>query len=371
MEEWMDGHIQQLVLNATSIRLAVHRRQLLHATRESFSHLASWISTFISTSFALRSTSQQSQHEADEKEDVNGRTLIKFTADVRFKDTVNQRMEKARSLGTISIYGDTWEDIRCFLWRKFHRYMENMAHCDREQETPVWSISEEDPTMDEFPKRFSLRLDTKQLKSFENPAQRSFILKHPRETFMLSVFKYGNELVSNPDLMEFEAQCLRPSERDRAGAASEAHIQQTIHDIKAEWANILQAQEISWRLWAVAIVRLKKTAQQRLAIIREGPPNYVGGFRPISSTAEVHMSRVTKSVKMAYNLALAFDEELKTFERKFQLLNSDLTALRRMIHTQLELVRAFGEEIAINPDDTRVLAALRAIPRQTDVDHGP
>ncbi|KAG9410817.1 hypothetical protein AC1031_018841 [Aphanomyces cochlioides] len=186
---------------------------------------------------------------------------------------------------------------------------------------------------------------------------------------MLSVFKYGNALVSNPDLNDFETQCLRPSDRDRAGAASEALIQQTMEAIKAEWAQILQAQDISWRLWAVAIVRLKKSAQQRLAIIREGPPNYIGGFHPISNTAEAHMTRVTKSVKMAYNLARAFDQELQTFELKFQLLNSDLIALRRMINIQLELVRAFGEDIAINPDDTRVLQALRAIPRQDDIDH--
>ncbi|CAK4610297.1 unnamed protein product [Aphanomyces euteiches] len=167
-----------------------------------------------------------------------------------------------------------------------------------------------------------------------------------------------------------ESQCLGPSETDRAGAAAEALIQDIIAALKTEWGHLLEAQEISWRLWAVVIVRQKKSPHERMAIVRQVPPSsLLGGFRAVANSAEEHRTRVTKSVKMAYNLARTFDGELEAFERKFDLLKSDLAILRHSVKTQMELVRAFGEDIAINPDDTRVLTALRAIPRQDDVDH--
>ncbi|KAH9194033.1 hypothetical protein AeNC1_004005 [Aphanomyces euteiches] len=322
--------------------------------------------------YELRSGSQQSRSDREEKEERGDEhfSRIVFKVDVRLKETVNQRLDKAKTLGTLTVACETWEDVKRQLWQRYSRHFENLALCDRENDSPVWSTKVDEPTIDEFSRRFSLRLDTKQLKAFESSSHGAYILKHSRETFMLSVYKYGTSLVSMPDLTQYEAQCLGPIETDRAGAASESQIQDIMASLKVEWGHLLSAQEISWRLWAVLIVRMKKTTHERMVIMRQGPPSsLIGGFSAQSSTAEIHRARVAKSVKMAFNLAQVVDSELETFERKFDLLKAELTTLRHIVKTQMELVRSFGEDLAVHPDDTRVLTALRAIPRQDDHDH--
>ncbi|KAG9403067.1 hypothetical protein AC1031_006607 [Aphanomyces cochlioides] len=112
--------------------------------------------------------------------------------------------------------------------------------------------------------------------------------------------------------------------------------------------------EISCRLWAIVVIRMKKSVHERFAIIRQGSPSgLVGGFVAKSNSAEAHRARLTKSVKMASNLARIFDDQLEIFERKFILLKSELDTLRHTVKTHMELVRAFGEDAAINPDAVR------------------
>ncbi|KAG9412249.1 hypothetical protein AC1031_015190 [Aphanomyces cochlioides] len=237
--------------------------------------------------YQLRSWSQRSQNEAEEKEDRGQHGVIKFNMEVRLKDTVNQRLEKARNLSTYNVECNSWNEVYRTLWQRYSRHFENLVLCNRDNELPEWTICENDPTIEEFSKRFSLRLDTKQLKTFQSEMFRAFILKNANETFMLSVYKYGTAIVSNPDLIQYEAQCLRPSEVDRAGAASEAQIQDIIETLKSEWATLISAQEISWRLWAVVIARAKKPVHQRLAMIKQGPPtNLLDGFSAVSNSAE-------------------------------------------------------------------------------------
>ncbi|KAG9405666.1 hypothetical protein AC1031_003574 [Aphanomyces cochlioides] len=190
--------------------------------------------------------SQRSQIE--EKEEERRFDGINFKAELKLKDTLNQRLEKARSLGIVKIRCTTWDEVYEYLWERYSRYFENLAICNRKEEGPIWSIKDGHPTMDEFPKRFSLRLETKQLKSFQNSTQRAFILKNKGETFTLSVYKYGNTLVSSPDMVQFEGQCLGPSEVDRAGAAAEEVIQDVMRTLRAEWGHLLVACSGVWRV---------------------------------------------------------------------------------------------------------------------------
>ncbi|KAG9403068.1 hypothetical protein AC1031_006608 [Aphanomyces cochlioides] len=112
--------------------------------------------------YDLRSSSQRSQIE--EKEEERRFDGINFKAEVKLKDTVNQRLEMARSLGIVKIRCTTWDEVYEYLWERYSRYFENLAICNREEEGPIRSIKDGHPTMDQFPKRFSLRLETKQLK---------------------------------------------------------------------------------------------------------------------------------------------------------------------------------------------------------------
>ncbi|KAG9414641.1 hypothetical protein AC1031_008049 [Aphanomyces cochlioides] len=161
---------------------------------------------------------------------------------------------------------------------------------------------------------------------------------------MVTALKYGNAFTKAPELEEFQAQCLEPSEVDRAGAAAEAYIQALITALKAEWGHHLVGQEIQWRLWASWLVQRKKNDATRY--IKDGPPNQiVGGFRPTSSSAQAQLLRVERGVQMTTKILEAVETKVIAFQQKLKVLNTDMDSLRDIINNHRDIVQQWAKTL--------------------------
>ncbi|KAG9403012.1 hypothetical protein AC1031_006551 [Aphanomyces cochlioides] len=217
-----------------------------------------------------------------------------------------------------------------------------------------------------FHNYISMRLQSsRQINPWQSSNDRKYVNKHREDTWLL---KYGNAITKAPELEEFLSQCLEPSAVDRAGAAAEALIQSLIAALKDEWGGHLVAHEIQWRLWASWLVQQKKNSAPMF--VKDGPPSQlVREFQPTSSAAEARLLRVQKGVKMAMKVIDAVEASVMSIQRKFSVVETELASLRDVLDKHREIVRAMGDDIAINPDDARVVIALSGIPNQEDIDH--
>ncbi|KAG9413278.1 hypothetical protein AC1031_012493 [Aphanomyces cochlioides] len=103
---------------------------------------------------------------------------------------------------------------------------------------------------------------------------------------------------------------------------------------------------------------------------RDGPLNQlVGGFRPTSSTAQAQLLRVQRGVQMATKILEAVETKVIAFQQKLKVLNTDMDSLRDIINNHRDIVQVMGEDVVIDPDDSRVLVALSGILNQEDIDH--
>ncbi|KAH9159163.1 hypothetical protein LEN26_002483 [Aphanomyces euteiches] len=294
-------------------------------------------------------------------------TLIKLQIDLRFKETVNQRVNTAKILGKHTIQADSWGEIKNSIWQLCHHHLQPLATYAGEPTT--WSQAESTPTIDLFHKYVSMRLQSaRQINPWESSNDRKYVIKHQDEIYMVTALKYGNAISKTPELEEFQAQCLEPSVLDRAGAAAEALVQALIAVLKEEWGRHLVAQEIYWRLWASWLIQQKKNDASRY--IKEGPPHQlVKGFQPTSSTAQVHLLRVQRGVKMTLKVIDAVESQVESLQQKYAVIEAEIAGLCDILDKHRAIVQAMGEDVTIDPDDTRVVIALSAIPNQEDIDH--
>ncbi|KAF0724823.1 hypothetical protein Ae201684P_020383 [Aphanomyces euteiches] len=234
--------------------------------------------------------------------------------------------------------------IKNSIWQLCYHHLQPLATYAGEPTT--WSQAESQPTIDLFHKYVSMRLQSaRQMNPWESSNDRKYVIKHQDEIYMVTALKYYNAISKAPELEEFQAQCLEPSVLDRAGAAAEALVQALIAALKEEWG-------------------------RHLRYIKEGPPHQlVKGFLPTSSPAQVLLLRVQRGVKMTLKVIDAVESQVESLQQKYAVIEAEIASLRDILDKHRAIVQAMGEDVTIDPDDTRVVIALSAILNQEDIDH--
>ncbi|KAG9411832.1 hypothetical protein AC1031_017458 [Aphanomyces cochlioides] len=142
--------------------------------------------------------------------------------------------------------------------------------------------------------------------------------------------------------------------------------------LKEKWGNLLTGQEIPWMLWAGYIVQ-KLTHEHDELIAKPPPSNIVRFFQPQSTSAQEHILRVQRSVTLAADvvdgLLLNLAALRASHKAHTNLFKAELDQMEAMLTSKKSIIDAFDRDVAINPDDAKVLSALAAIPNQEDLDH--
>ncbi|RQM29470.1 hypothetical protein B5M09_011949 [Aphanomyces astaci] len=69
-------------------------------------------------------------------------------------------------------------------------------------------------------------------------------VRHSRVS--LSIYKYGNEMVTKDQFAEFNVTCIVPQNQDCSGAPNEAIIQAFIPKLYAKWDNTWEDEHPIW-----------------------------------------------------------------------------------------------------------------------------
>ncbi|KAH9108113.1 hypothetical protein AeMF1_016657 [Aphanomyces euteiches] len=301
-------------------------------------------------------------------------TLFRFTVDCRLKKTTGQRIDGADKLGLHLITANDWQSVKQRLWDICLTSLQPLATYSGEP--TAWSLSNDTPSIENFEKYFAFRIETmhgaRNLPMWQiNQEAHKSLAKLRKKTITVSVYKWGNELSTRPQLALFTKMCIDPSRSDRSGAASEAEHQEVIVQMKSQWVN-LTAPEMAWRIWANEICQMPEG--QRSRAISKGPTqNIISLFRTASSTAHEHILRLKKNCRLALDLVDGAIQQLDTLRSDIAcqraIMDSRLNAFDAMLKSKKEVIIGYADDLDPRPDDIDVLRVLSTIPGQEDIDH--
>ncbi|KAF0726344.1 hypothetical protein Ae201684P_001194 [Aphanomyces euteiches] len=172
-----------------------------------------------------------------------------------------------------------------------------------------------------FTKIFSLRHGS-HVKKIESEAKINEWLVIVRTSRVsLSIYKYGNKIMTKDHFVEFTAACIAPPSQDRSGAPSEATIQKFIVKLHDKWDSTWEGDYPKWRLWATHIVKPPSLAWE--SRVHQGPPPHVfARLRPKTSLHEAQIERFGRQMRTALDVVLGSIAELDQLNAAIEQINN-------------------------------------------------
>ncbi|KAG9415747.1 hypothetical protein AC1031_000125 [Aphanomyces cochlioides] len=179
----------------------------------------------------------------------------RLIAQIILKETVSGRDSKGHVFGLQVFEGSSFLSLKEKLWSFVFDYIQPLAHY-----TGVVN-SNDTPSIADFDMYVSFKLNKQVIPTEDKLKKR--LLKNKNETFTVLIYKWGLNIRSTSDLMEFRKACIDPVSVDRAGAADEQQQQEIVEQLRTYWGEHYEAFDATWRMCASHIHT--KRAQHNVA----------------------------------------------------------------------------------------------------------
>ncbi|KAG9414351.1 hypothetical protein AC1031_013550 [Aphanomyces cochlioides] len=204
------------------------------------------------------------------------------------------------------------------------------------------------------------------VKKLETEAKVNEWLVSIRQTRVyLSIYKYGNEIVTKDHLAEFSTACIAPRSHDRSGAPNDATIQEFVGKLHVQWDDTWEADHPIWRIWATHVVRPPLLAWE--SRVRELPPPHVlAHLRPKTVEQQARIDRFQHNIRTAMDVVDGALLELQQLNRAVDVVFQRIALFQQALVAKREILRAMEIDLAPLPAN---LVAPSQIDNVEDEDH--
>ncbi|KAG9399401.1 hypothetical protein AC1031_011791 [Aphanomyces cochlioides] len=269
-------------------------------------------------------------------------TLFRLRADIHVKDTVCGRDSKGKRLPQQVFEGANWPSLKNSIFQHCLPHIQRKATPDGEPR--VWVVNTETTTVEDFDSFVSIKMGRYFFKPASTAQAHRYIVEHQSSTFVIAIFKWGNQVNTASDYQQFQDQCIRPQEQDRAGAAAESMHNAMVQTLKEKWGSTYTSYESNWRMWASSI--LKTPSHQHESHVSNPPPlQMLHLFVPVPNIAQVRNENIQQSMAVALDVVDTCLEDFCSLKRFMvdvvSRIESDIIALRAKRRT----IQGFLQEI--------------------------
>ncbi|OWY92812.1 hypothetical protein PHMEG_00038028 [Phytophthora megakarya] len=280
------------------------------------------------------------------------------------KQAVSQRDATGEELEIYAVEGSTFSVLIKKLWDKFRGHMKGGAV---KVDSGEWSIVDLD--VNDWAKMMQFKLPNRHLLDTERTEHQWNLWLSSVSVgniTQLYVYEYGSKIKTLPVLAAFKKACIDPVATDRAGAASEATLQEIADRIQHRWSSTFQGAAVLWRMWANDIVRnLNRSTWD--AAIAPPPPEYVARlFRPAESRLELQIAGISRSANLALdcvNAAIAANSQLL---QDWEMFRARIKENGKCLVTRKAVIQGFIDDV-LPPQD--VLDPMERMENIPDIDH--
>ncbi|CAK4711831.1 hypothetical protein LEN26_011885 [Aphanomyces euteiches] len=128
-----------------------------------------------------------------------------------------------------------------------------------------------------------------------------WLVNSRNQRITLSIYKYGSAIATKPQLIEFTATCIAPSNQDRSGAPNERTIQEYITKLHAKWYGTWEGDNPIWRLWATHVVKPPMIAWES-HVLQDPPPHVLVRLRQTTSMHEIRMEAFHRNTRTSLEI---------------------------------------------------------------------
>ncbi|KAG9414284.1 hypothetical protein AC1031_013481 [Aphanomyces cochlioides] len=252
----------------------------------------------------------------------------------------------------------SWEAMKSAIFEHCRPHINNKASYF--DDPRVWSVSEETPTIADFDSFIAIKMGRNAFRPTSTVLAHRYMSDHVNKTYIVIVFKWGNQIVNSNDFQQFQEQCIQVPLRDRSGAAAESLHQETVAQLKQKWSSLYRAFEATWRMWA---------SHMHSHLISLPPPScMLHLFERVGHGAEERLEQVQHNLSLSNDVVDSCLADLGSYKEA----DSDL--LRRIengienMQAKKRIIEAVVSDIqaSINPSTVHT---AHAIPNCEDIDH--
>ncbi|CAK4084013.1 unnamed protein product [Aphanomyces euteiches] len=308
---------------------------------------------------------RSSQSSPQQSQENPTSSLYELTVLPMVKDTVGQRNTSSTKLATYICGGASWSEIKTKIFEKYKAMCLGIAQRNDEG---VWSVLDDQVDESSFAKIFSLRSGTHVRKLDTDPIMNDWLRSVRGIQVSLSIYKYGNEIATKEQLLDFTAACIAPGLQDRSGAPSESTIQEFMGKLHAKWDDTWEAANPIWRIWASHVVRPPLLAWE--SRVSQGPPPHVlSRLRPKTSVHEIRMESFNRTIRTALDIVDGSLGELGHIRGAVDVVLQRLTMFNQSLVAMRDILVAMEHDLAPIPSDEVATTELQENQNILDTDH--
>ncbi|CAK4907133.1 unnamed protein product [Aphanomyces euteiches] len=312
-------------------------------------------------------THMNPSHSLPAEDSTCGATNYRMIAQVILKETESGRDNKGNVFGPQVFEGSSFSSIKEKLWTFTLEYLQPLAHYTGLPK--VWSIQTAPPTMCDFDKYVSFK-HNKQIISTDDKLKKR-LQKNPNETITVLTYKWGVNIRSTSDLIEFKKTCIEPVSVDRAGAADEEQQQEIVEQLRHYWADHYDAFDATWRMWASLIHAKRAQYNVSREVQRPPPAQLIHLFTATTSGIHSRLDELDRNIKMAMDTVDSCIEDYKAIEAYWKTcvdsMEIRLDAFKKSLETKKKCLESFARDLPCRRDTET--AQFTTIPNIPDNDH--
>ncbi|KAF0703451.1 hypothetical protein AaE_015372 [Aphanomyces astaci] len=310
-------------------------------------------------------SSQSPPPQSQESTGAHPNSLYEIVLDPLIKDTVGQRNTSAIKLAPYVCGGSTWSEIQTKIFTKFKTKCLGLAE---RNDDGAWAVLDDDISESHFGRIFALRYGSHTKKLEDESKMNEWLVSIRSARISLSIYKYGNEVATKDQLVDFTARCVAPRNQDRSGAPTEATIQEYMAKLHTKWDDTWEAAYPIWRIWATYVVKPPLLAWES-RVQQMPPPHVLARLKPRISGHQVRMESFHRHIRSALDVVDASLAELDDLAGAVDIVVHRLKIFQRGLANKREVLVSMETDLAPIPHDEVVTTELNDIENIDDMDH--
>lgn len=285
-----------------------------------------------------------------------------------------------KDIGKWGVSGNNPEDFIHNCWKLSEKYLKREVVFIANESglaTPSWS-SRSLPEEVDFV-RFALLKDKSNHRCYTIDKVTPTLLQNWRnKEIQLLLHVYSLSVNSKGVFKTVRDTLLEPEERDKAGAASNKSLSELVQKLRHIHGTAWQANDISWMMWANAI--LTSEANQQDILMQEAPPAHLAKL--FATKEQPRLRAIRRSYAVAHNVNSGYHDEIIAIREAFDDLEKstqNMMCIMKLLKRRIESLEhrdVIGEsfisaaEDALNVEETVFGASLASsVGVMDEIDH--
>ncbi|POM60375.1 hypothetical protein PHPALM_30780 [Phytophthora palmivora] len=279
------------------------------------------------------------------------------------KGTVGERDTSGNELDPFVAGGASFQEILEKLWEQFSPHVKGRTV----KVDGAWAL--EPATIFGWTKFMTFKVKKHIIDSEKSEQDwKIWVQSMQDKTVKLLIYDYGVGLGRKQDRQAFLKDCIRPTDTDRAGAAAEVTLRETVCRLQDFWGPTYDGEAVVWRMWANEVTRSVDRTTWDDAIRAPPPPRILRLLRASDSQMQEHIGDRNRSTRMVVDCVNATIAEVRKLRHDWESFGRRFETFEEFLQGRKSQAESFLHHIDL-PNPSEIRDPMENMENIEDVEH--